>query len=256
MNKEKIRYYSDYNDDFYLQTHFSLPEDYEWVRKDFISRVLSFLAYSAAIVFSNVYCRFFLHVKVSGAKKFKKAGKGGFFLYGNHTQPVGDVFNPALACFPKRVYTLASTANYSLPVIGKILPYLGALPVSGTIKGAKKLNEAIKDRIKRHPIVIFPEAHVWDYYTGIRPFPDTSFKYPVKHNAPVFCMTTTYQKSKFHKKPSITIFIDGPFFAETDSAKENAKILHDKVYDCMQERSSLSNYSFIEYVKREKTENN
>ena len=43
-------------------------------------------------------------------------------------------------------------------------------------------------------ILIYPEAHIWPYYTKIRPFPSTSFRYPIKFNVPSFSITTTYQK--------------------------------------------------------------
>ncbi|MBR0162265.1 MAG: hypothetical protein IJQ02_13405, partial [Oscillospiraceae bacterium] len=58
-------------------------------------------------------------------------------------------------------------------------------------------------------VAMFPEAHIWPYYTGIRPFPDTSFRYPVKENAPAVAMVVTYRKRKglfrFLKRPAITV---------------------------------------------------
>ena len=61
-----------------------------------------------------------------------------------------------------------------------------------------ELYDAIKKRIEQKKcVVIYPEAHVWEYYTKIRPFPSTSFKFPVNCDVPAFCMTTTYYKRKF-----------------------------------------------------------
>ena len=178
--------------------------------------------------------------------------KGDFFIYGNHTQPVGDVFIPALCVLPKRIYTVVSTANYGIPFIGKILPYLGALPVVGSLHGIKELNKAIEERInKNHPIVIYPEAHVWEYYTEIRPFPETSFKYPAKLNKPVIAMTVTYRKCKVFKRPVVEVYLDGPYYATKESVKERTKSLHDQVYDVMKKRSKNSNVEYIQYRKKE-----
>lgn len=249
MNKKRIRYYSSFSEDFYqTDKNYSLPLNYKWIRKDVLSRLLSAFIYALAIVFSNIYCRIFLHVRIKGTRKLRKQ-KGGFFLYGNHTQPVGDVFHPGLACFPKRIYTVVSAANMHLPVIGKILPYLGALPIPDSLRGMKAFTLALEERVKAgHPIMIYPEAHLWDYYTDIRPFADTSFKYPISLHMPAYCMTTTYQKRRFGKKPSITIYIDGPFSVEGTNKKEGARELCSAIYEKMRERSRNSNYQYIEYV--------
>lgn len=251
MSKKRIRYYTDFSDDFFqTDREYKLKKGYKWIRTDLLSRFLSALIYSLAVIFANIYCRLFLHVSIKGAKALRKE-KGGFFLYGNHTQPIGDVFNPALACFPKRIYTVVSAANMYLPVIGKILPYLGALPLPDTLGGMKEFTAAIEKRVKDgHPIIIYPEAHLWEYYTDIRPFTASAFKYPVNLGLPVYCMTTTYQRRKFGKKPKITVFIDGPFQGESENKKQRAAELCDAVYTKMKERSHQSNYSYITYIKR------
>lgn len=255
MNKERKRYYESFSDDFFqVGKEYKLPKDYKWVRKDKRTRFLSGLIYGIAFVFSNIYCRIFLHVQIKGAKKLRKQ-KGGFFLYGNHTQPIGDVFNPALACFPKRIYTVVGVANMYLPVIGKLLPYLGALPIPDTLSGMKEFGNAIEQRIKtNHPVIIYPEAHLWEYYTEIRPFPETSFKYPVKLKVPAFCMTTTYQKRKFFRKPKITIFIDGPFKEIGENKKSSTLKLKEAVLECMKNRAVMSTYEYIKYAKKEKAD--
>ena len=252
MKNKKVLYYDSLNDDFFDDNKkHRLSDDYVWIRRDLRSKFLSWLIYTLAIIFSNVYCRLFLHIKIVGAKVLRRQ-KGGFFLYGNHTQPVGDVFDPALACFPKRIYTVVGAANMDLKFIGKILPYLGALPIPETLSGMKEFQRAIEYRINTgHPIVIYPEAHVWEYYTGIRPFSAVSFKYPIKLNAPVFCMTCTYQKRRFGKRPKMTVYIDGPFNVCGDTAKQKSENLCATVHKCMSDRSKMSNFEYIEYRQRE-----
>lgn len=252
MKEKKIRYYDSFTDDFEHTANqdFKLPEDYKWVRDGFFAKVLSAFIYGLALLFSSIYCKFFLHMKVSGRKNLKKA-KGGYFIYGNHTQPLGDVFIPALCAFPKRIYTLVSTANYGIPVIGKLLPYLGALPIVNSLYGIKELNKAMEYRLKYgHPIVIYPEAHVWEYYTQIRPFNDTSFRFPVKFNSPAFAMTVTYRKSKFFKKPIMEVFVDGPFYPFGNSSREKSEHLNKEIFSAMTERSGNSNFEYIKYEKK------
>lgn len=248
--KPKIYYYKTYNDDFVKskKQDYKIKQDYKWINNNFLYRVCSKILYFLAYIFSLLYCKFILHVSVKNRKVLKKYKGQGYFLYGNHTQPFGDVFIPAYVS-RKRIYTVVSQSNLGIPVIGKLLPMLGALPVPNTIKDSKKFLEAINKRIQqKNCVVVYPEAHVWPYYTDIRPFPTTSFKFPVQCNAPAFSMTTTYYKRKFGKKPGITIYIDGPFTPQnTLSKKENEKIICEEIYRCMLDRSKNSTYEYIKY---------
>lgn len=249
----EIRRYKSFDEDF-AQTKnqdYKLEPDYKWLRLDFISKCKAKLVYGLAIVFSSVYCRVFLHLKIKGSKSLKLAKDTGGFIFGNHTQPVGDVFNPALAALPKRIYTIVSSANLGIPVLGRVLPYLGALPIADSVSGMKKLNEAIDYRLKQKALItIYPEAHVWEYCSFIRPFDETAFKFPVKFDKPSFCMTATYQKRRFFKKPRLTLYIDGPYYCDkTLSQKEQAKDLKERICRRMCNRSLETNCEYIKYEK-------
>lgn len=251
---KKTRYYSTFDEDF-VETrdqNCQVPPDYQWIRRDLPYRILSSLVYGIAIAFSAVYCRLFLHIRFENSKAVKEGRKTGAFLYCNHTQPLGDVFTPALPCLPGRIYTVVSPANLAIPVIGKILPYLGALPIPDTLKGMKAFTSAIEYRVNhKNYVTIYPEAHVWEYYTGIRPFPETSFKYPVKTQKPLYCMTSTYQKRRFGKRPKCTVFIDGPFYPDPSlRPREQAVQLRDQVYEQMLQRSKASNFQYISYIPK------
>lgn len=250
IQKSKVYYYKSYNDDFVKSKNqdYKITEDYKWINNNILYRVCSRILYFFAYIFSLFYCKFVLHVNVKNRKVLRKYGKQGYFLYGNHTQPFGDVFIPAYVC-NKRIYTVVSQANLGVSVIGPILPMLGALPVPNTIKDTKKFVDAIKKRIEQKKcVVIYPEAHVWPYYTKIRPFSATSFKFPIQCNAPAFSMTITYYKRRFGKKPGIIVYIDGPFIPkDTLSKKENEEKICEEIYRCMVNRSKNSTYEYIKY---------
>lgn len=252
-NKKTVRFYTDFSTDFYDdgKAH-PLPPCYRWIREGRCYSVFASLLYGVALLFSVFYCRLFLGVRIRGKEKLSAVKGKGFFLYGNHTQPVGDVFSPALVCFPRRIYTIVSPANLAIPVIGKLLPALGALPLAQSLEGTRRFRQAIEYHIQNgHPIILYPEAHVWDYYTEIRPFDVTSFKLPIRLDAPAFCMTTTYQKCRLRKRPRITVFLDGPFWGEGENPSQKSSNLHRKITDCMNERAKASNLSYITYRKKE-----
>lgn len=224
---KQINYYKTYQDDFVesKDQDYKLPDNYKWVHSNPFYKMVAECFYRIAYGISFFYCKFFLHIKIKNKKVLKKYKNQGYFLYGNHTLPVGDVFTPAHVS-GKRIYTIASAANLKVKIIGNLLPMLGILPIPNSTRRMKEFFKAIKQRIlEKKCVVIYPEAHVWPYYTKIRPFASTSFKFPVEMETASFCMTTTYQKKKWGKKPKITIYVDGPFIADANlSKKEKQKI--------------------------------
>ncbi len=249
---DKTRYYKSFDQDFVktAEQEFKLSDDYVWVRRGAKAAFLSHLTYGAAVILGGLYCKAILHISIKNKTALKQA-KCGCFIFGNHTQPFGDVIIPALAALPKRIYTICSPSNLGMQGIGKALPYLGALPVPDSITGLKKLSDAVVTRINSgNAVVVYPEAHVWEYYTGIRPFSEASFLYPVRTKKPSFCMTAVYTKHKFFKRPKMTVYIDGPFYPdESLNQREQAKQLHGIIHETMQKRSKESNFDYIEYKK-------
>ena len=248
---ERVKYYESLSDDF-LKTKnqsYQLKDNYKWLHTNIAYKIISKVVYFIILLISFVYSKVFLHVKIKNKKILK--GSKGYYIYSNHTQPLGDVFNPFLINFPKHPYIIASPANLGIPILGKILPIAGAMPIPNGLKSLKKFMEAISYYSNDNAIVIYPEGHLWPYATMIREFPTSSFHFPVDDLKNVFVATTTYQKSKILKKPRITIFIDGPLKTDTTlTRRENIKKLHDEVYETMQKRSKLSNFAYIIYKKK------
>ena len=119
--------------------------------------------------------------------------------------------------------------------------------------GTRNFMNAIEKRILQgSPVVIYPEAHIWPYYTGVRPYSSTPFRYPVKFREASYCFTTTYQQGRSKKRPKIVIYVDGPFYPDlTLNQKAQQEKLHQEIYETMKARSKLSNFEFIKYVKKE-----
>lgn len=249
--KVKTLYYRSYEDDFIESKNqlYEVSENYVWEHKNLFYRISSWLMYKMATVIDFIYCKFILKVKVENNEILKEYKNKGYFLFGNHTQPIGDAFIPTYVTNGKRVRVVVSPANLGIPVLGKILPLLGALPIPKTQRGLKDFKHSISKNVEEgNCIVIYPEAHVWEYYTKIRPFSSNSFRFPIENNMPTFCMTTTYQKPDKKGKPNITIYIDGPFFTnKTSSPKEQRENLRKQVYECMEKRSHNSTYEYIHY---------
>ena len=128
---------------------------------------------------------------------------------------------------------------------------MGGFPIPSDIKAAKNFLDAMDKLIQKGNVIsIYPEAHVWPYYTKIRDFVSTSFKYPVKMNKPSFCVTNTYQKNG--EKVQMVSYVDGPFYPNKNiNAKLAQEKLRDEIYNKMIERAKMSNIEVIKYIKKE-----
>ena len=249
----KTIYYTEPTDDVVQSAHqdFQLQDDFRWLRTKPAERCWSWMIRGGAKAFAYLYTYGWRRAKIVGQAKLQPYQNQGYFVYGNHTQPVNDVFMPFLIGQAQHFYALAAPANWGIPIIGLLLSYGGALPVGNSLHQTAQLLKAVQT-VSRHQghVFIYPEAHVWPNYTEIRPFPDTSFRFPIKNQRPAFAMTTTYQKPSWGKKPRLTVFIDGPFIPDHNlSLKKQQSWLHDQIQAAMLSRARLSNYEAIKYIQ-------
>lgn len=257
MDKREVIFYSDeLNDDFSVKQikPKRIDENYKYCNDSVFGKFAHLLWYR--IIFMPVaffYNKVVFAHEIKGKNILKDFKGKGYFMYGNHTQAVGDAFMPNFINIPKRNYVVVHPANVSIPVLGRITPALGALPLPDDMRAYKSFMAAIEQRIReKKGIIIYPEAHVWPYYTKIRPFKDDSFYYPVKLCVPAFCFTNTYQKRRFSKRPKIVTYVDGPFYPDTSlSPKDSRKELRDRIYRTMCSRAQSSTVEQIKYVKKE-----
>jgi len=260
MDKRKVIYYTDeMNDEFSTAeiTPRKIDESYVYIHTSLFKRFTHFFWYRiVATPIAFLYVKLTFGQRTRGREKLKKHRHDGYFMYGNHTQDIGDPFIPNVITFAKTVYIVVHANNVSMPVLGKITPSLGALPVPEGMQAYKNFLSAIETRIGQgHCVTIYPEAHIWPYYTKIRNFPDTSFAYPAKQGTPVYCFTNTYHKRKFFKHPRIITYIDGPFYPNMDlPIRERKKELRDRVYDSMCRRAATSDHVQIRYIKQENSQ--
>jgi 1-acyl-sn-glycerol-3-phosphate acyltransferase len=250
--RKTIYYEDEHNDEFSsaVITPKKIDGGYKYIRNRFLSALL----YNAvARPLAYLYVKLKYRQKTVGRQKLKGFEKKGVYIYGNHTQAGGDPLIPNVFCFPKRVYFIVHPNNVSMPVFGRVMPYLGAIPLPDDLKAYKNFLSAVSQREREGAaVVIYPEAHIWPYYTKIRDFPDTSFAYPCKSNAPVFCFTNTYKKQKLFKAPRIVTYIDGPFYPDEGlPQKQRSKDLRDRVYETMCKRAENSDTEYIRYIKKE-----
>ena len=243
-------YYSDELNDDFAGTKIArkpLPEDYRYVRTDAPFRAGRFIVYrlfaTPLIALAGLLCG-----RIRNRRATRGFRRGGAFIYGNHTCYLGDALNPTRIAFPRAASVVVNPDAVSIPAAGGLVRLLGGVPVPEDIAGLKNFSRDIISAAERDEwVAIYPEAHIWPYYTGIRPFGAAAFMYPAKCGLPVFAYTTVYKKRRFFKKPRREVWVDGPFFAEGATAKARAESLRAQVYAAMVARAETSDCEYCVY---------
>lgn len=252
----KVIYYEDELNDEFSEAKIVpriIDENYPYKHKNIFWKISAFLVQNViSVPVKFIYAKLKFRIRYVGKEKLKPYRKQGYFVYGNHTQEFADTFIITNCVFPKRNFLIVNPENVSMKGIGNFVQMFGAIPIPNKRSGMKKFLEAVEEKIKKgYSVTIFPEAHIWPYYTKIRPFKNVSFRYPVELNVPVFCITNTYQK-RGNGKVKITTYIDGPFFPDSnlENIQDKKQNLRDQVYNTMVERSKESNLEYVKYIKK------
>ena len=161
MDNRKVIYYQDeLNDEFSTAVIEAkkIDGDYVYDRKGPVRAFTRFFWYRiVATPIAFLYAKLSLHQRSVGREKLKPFRKQGIYLYGNHTQAIGDPFTPNVFCFPKRVSFIVHANNVSMPYLGRINPSLGAIPLPDTREAYRNFQDCIAGRSeKHHAVVIYP----------------------------------------------------------------------------------------------------
>ena len=263
MKKEEqkiVFYHDELNDDFAnngVDKKANIPNDYRYINNSFFFKVASFLVrYLFAIPVLWLANKLIFRPKIKNKKLLKQLRKKGYYVYANHVLPLDPVILPVMTQPSKTMVIISGHELFSIGgIVNWLVKHFYAIPIPNqNVDMAKNFVNCLSWHIKkRHRVLIYPEAHIWPYYNGIRNFKAVSFKYAVNDNAPVIAATTTFKKRKGNKKPKPIIFLDGPFYPDlTLPEHERTKELRDRVYEAMKWRAGQDdNYAYIQYVKKD-----
>ena len=254
MKEKRTIYYESEKDDFFkLDENNELPridEDYDYDLRE-KKRIKSFIAYRIlATPAAYLYTKLKFRERIIDRSAIKAYRGVGIFIVGNHTQPIADAFTPNIIAFPRKNSIVITKDNFALPVLGRALPYLGGIPLPETPRAARAFTRTVETRIKRgEAVTIYPEAHVWEYYTGIRELDPSAFDLPVRFGAPVFSATRVYRRSAIGVR--CKIYLDGPFIPDQSLPKKEARErLSLAISKIMKERAKESDVEVVRYIRR------
>ncbi len=264
---KRVIYYSDeLNDDFgnIDLNKIEVNDKYKYKRNLFEKTFGNILYWCFAKPILGGYS-LFNGMKVKGKENLKeyykilKINKTGGFIYANHVSNEDAFYIQCLIINRKRVNVVANPNILSSKLLTFFTRQLGYIPLATTFLNQAKMMKGIEYYLKkkREHILIFPEAHIWPFYTKIRPFKSAAFHYPAKYNAPILPIVTTFKERKNkNKKPRKVVIICKPILPkEGYEIKENKEYLRNETYKEMVEASSsYKQMEYIKYIKKEKEE--
>ena len=250
-----IHYKDELNDDFNeldgVKKRPPLKDNYHFVHKNIFQFVIDMiLYYLLAKPILGIFCLFH-GIRFKGKKNLKALHHQGAYIYSNHVS-ISDVFKfQSFIFFFKHINIIGYSDASSIPIAKFLVKSLGYLPIPvDNPRQTTELKEACHylTKKKKEYVVIYPEAHIWPYYTKIRPFTSVSFHYPAEYMTPVVPATTIYRKVFYSKKPRQTVIFSSPIYPlEELTVTENKKYLRDRCYEEMSKISS--SYKQVEYIK-------
>ncbi len=232
-----------------------IPEGYKYKKTNPFYWLFSHaMYYGLAKWIIGLFC-FFHGIRTKNKKVFKKLKGKGAFIYANHVA-ISDCFKFPIF-FWKRVDVIGYSDALSIPVGGFFAVLFGLipLPLKEDRDNFHKMTDAINYYVKEkdHYVLIFPEAHIWPYYTEIRNWPNNSLIYPALMNVPVVPAVTVWIKKPLRKKPrQLTVFGEPIYPKEGESITFNKDYLHK---ECIAQMRSIAHqykqYEYIKYIKDE-----
>lgn len=262
MNKDwkkthTIYWKDEINDDFdsTITKRPGVDKDYQYVYKNkshwFIT---NFLYYGIVKPILGTWC-YFHGIRTRNKKNLKLVKDTGAVIYANHVALADCIKYPCIC--KNKVDVIGYSDALTIPVIGKHLRGLGFLPLPNKEDkhNFQKMMEAIKYLLKErhHFLLIFPEAHIWPYYTEIRNYKDNAFIYPSLFNVPVVPIVTTWKKRWLRKKPRQLVIFGNPIYPkENNSIAENKAYLREECYKQMIAMAhSYEQQQYIQYIKED-----
>ena len=203
MKKKTYYYHEDMQDDFGTIAHNSKPlkDNFKYIHHNIFYRFFSFIVYYIiAFPILWVVSKIVLGVKVKNKKYLRKElnKKEGVFFYSNHCHYYDAFLSHIFAGFPRRTYVLSHADPVNIPVIGTLVMMLGCLPLPNNMTNIRGFNKAMKELVNKGAMIsIYPEGTLWPYYTGLRKFEKTSFKYAAMNNKPIVVCAETFRKPIF-----------------------------------------------------------
>lgn len=222
---------------------FHCDENYRFLPSGFFEKTTHHILNFLAVLVFTVHFHLHDHVRIEGRENYKKMKKQGAVVIHNHCHLFDTVMISSLITRFDDMTLVTLEENFQIPVAGRIIRYLGCVPIPKSYRANKKFMKLIDELLQDDKKVsIVPEGYMWPYYPGLRPFYPGAFRFAVKNQKPALPVVIVFRKKK---EGSDTVYpilkILEPIYPSEDlPLKEAEEDLGIRVYDAM--KKELENF--------------
>lgn len=211
-----------------------IDENYNFINKNIFFRIWSRLLRRVGIIFLGPWIKRRYRLKIVGKENIKLVRRKGVMVTVNHVHNFDNVLVGSRLLRHRKCYFITLKDNINMPFLGFMLRSLGGIPIP-TNRHAMPMFENTIDELlkKKKAIIICPEASLWPYYRGIRPFKKGAFRFAARNDVPVLPVVISFRR-KLRKKQAkrgkikykyyFTVFVGKPLYAD-ENLKGASKVM-------------------------------
>ncbi len=177
-----------------------INENYNFINKNIFFRFFSFILRFIAIMFMGPWIKHRYKLEIVGKENIKLVKKKGVIVTVNHVHNFDNLLVGTRLLHHRKCYFITLKDNINMPLVGFFLRSLGGIPIPSSLKAMPSFEKSVDELLKKKKaVIICPEASLWPYYRGVRPFKKGAFRFAVKNNSPVLPVVISFRR-KLRKK--------------------------------------------------------
>ncbi len=219
-----------------------ITESYPFVSNNIFFKLWAAILRRCGIIFLGPYIKHKYRLKIIGKINTKTVKKQGVIVTINHVHDFDNLLVATRILKHRKCYFLTLKSNINMRGIGYILKLAGGIPIPTNIRAIMTFGKSVEKLLKnKKAIMVCPEASLWPYYRGIRPFKKGAFYFAVKSEVPVLPVVILFrQKAKKHShskknkfKYYFTVKVGKPLYPDTTLSNKHKRIdeLHSRTYN-------------------------
>ena len=211
-----------------------IDENYNFVNKNIFFRFFSFILRCIAVFFMGPWIKHRYKLEIIGKENIKLVKRKGVIVTVNHVHNFDNLLVGTRILNKRKCYFITLKDNINMPIVGFFLRSLGGIPIPSNLKAMPSFERSINQLLnKKKAIIICPEASLWPYYRGVRPFKKGAFRFAVNNSTPVLPVVISFRRKlrKKHAKKGkekykyfFTVHIGKPLEADTTLEKRKQAV--------------------------------
>lgn len=179
-----------------------IDENYNFINKNIFFRAFSRFFRRIVIMFMGPWLKRRYKLKIVGKENIKKVRRKGVIVTVNHVHNFDNLLVGTRLLHHRKCYFITLKDNINMPFVGFLLRSLGGIPIPTSVKAMPPFDACITELLrKKKAILICPEASLWPFYRGVRPFKKGAFRFAVKNDVPILPVVISFRR-KLRKRPA------------------------------------------------------